>query len=76
MNIMVAKIGGLDMEDDKFALHGFLIMIVSEEMTHDWLKKINNFFKGFSKLKITNVSIIYGVLMFVDKKVEFCVKKM
>jgi len=32
---MVAKIGGLDMEDDKFALHGFLIMIVSEEMTHD-----------------------------------------
>jgi hypothetical protein len=32
---MVEKIGGLDMEDDKFSLHGFLIMIMSEEMTHD-----------------------------------------
>jgi len=32
---MVAKIGGLDMEDDKFALYGFLIMIMSEEMRHD-----------------------------------------
>jgi hypothetical protein len=34
ITVMVAKNGGLDMEDDKFALHGFLIMIVNEEMTH------------------------------------------
>jgi hypothetical protein len=33
--IMVAKIGGLDMKDEKFALHGFLMMIVNEEMTRD-----------------------------------------
>jgi len=32
---MVAKIRGLDMEDDEFALHGFLILIMSEEMTYD-----------------------------------------
>jgi len=35
ITIMVAKIGGLNMEDDKFALHGVHIMIVSQEMTHD-----------------------------------------
>jgi hypothetical protein len=32
---MVAKIVALDMEDEKFALHGFFIIIMSEEMTHD-----------------------------------------
>jgi hypothetical protein len=63
------------MEDDKFSLHGFLIMIMSEEMTHDWLKKINKFFLGFFQTENYKCFNFFGVLMFVDKKVEFCVNK-
>jgi hypothetical protein len=63
------------MEDDKFALHGFPILIMSEEMTYDWLKKINKLFLGLFQTKNYKCFNFFGVLMFVDKKVEFCVNK-